>query len=164
VAASFHPFSCSTTAPKQFCAVAPAPKPSESGHGMRSLPSAASRPVRQWKPRLATRVTTADNRVRVQTVLPQPSRSRFQTCWFLRLLRHKLVPEPFSFPVRRLLHARTGGTFTASRRGTRPINGHCPRGWTYDLFSFQPRPELRGSPVESCLRPWRWSNQSGVLK
>jgi hypothetical protein len=44
------------------------------------------------------------------------------------------------------------------RRGTHPVNGHRPIGWTSDLFSSQPRPELGGSPVESCLRPWRRSN------
>ncbi len=34
---------------------------------------------------------------------------------------------------------------------------------TSDLFSFQPRSDLGGSPVESCLHPWWPSNQSGVL-
>ncbi len=38
-----------------------------------------------------------------------------------------------------------------------------PKRLASDLFSFQPRPELGGSPVESCLCPWRWSNQSGIL-
>jgi hypothetical protein len=37
---------------------------------------------------------------------------------------------------------------------TRLVSGHCPRGWTSDLFSSQPRPELGGSPVESWLHPW----------
>jgi hypothetical protein len=39
------------------------------------------------------------------------------------------------------------------RRGTRPVNAHRLRGWTSDLFSFQPRPELRGSPVDTCQHP-----------
>jgi hypothetical protein len=40
------------------------------------------------------------------------------------------------------------------RLGTRLVNGHRPRGWTSDLFSSQPRPELGGSPVESWLHPY----------
>jgi hypothetical protein len=28
------------------------------------------------------------------------------------------------------------------KHGTHPVSGNCPRGWTSDLFSFQPRPEL----------------------
>jgi hypothetical protein len=52
----------------------------------------------------------------------------------------------------------TGGAFTASTNAvpvpsTGTTNRHCQRGWTSDLFSFQSRPELSGSPVESCLRP-----------
>jgi hypothetical protein len=46
------------------------------------------------------------------------------------------------------------------RRGTRPANGHCPRGWTSDLFSFQPSPELGGSPGYTpgdCLTCWVYS-------
>ncbi len=38
-----------------------------------------------------------------------------------------------------------------------------PKRLNSDLFSSQPRPELGGSPVESCLHPWRRSNQSGAL-
>jgi hypothetical protein len=30
----------------------------------------------------------------------------------------------------------TGGAFTASTGGTHPVSGHCPRGWTSDLFFF----------------------------
>jgi hypothetical protein len=52
----------------------------------------------------------------------------------------------------------------AHKHGTHPVSGHRPRGWTSDLFSSQPRPELGGSPVENCLHPWRRPNQSGVLK
>ncbi len=51
--ASFHPFSRSTMS-TPFCAVAPAPSPSESGHGTRSSPSATLRPAWQrcltWQP------------------------------------------------------------------------------------------------------------------
>jgi hypothetical protein len=156
----FHPFSHSLTAPIRSYAAAPAPSPSELGHGMRL--------VRLWMPCLAARVATADRRACAQAVLPKPSGSRFQTRWFLHhpLLwrRHAMVQEPFSYPVRRFLHTRDWRHIhSLHRRGTYPVNGHRPRGWTSDLFSSQPRPELGGSPVESCLCPWRRSNQSGVL-
>jgi hypothetical protein len=72
----------STTAPTPFCAVAPAPSPSKSGHEMRSSPSAASRPARRRMLSMAARVAAADRRVRPQAVLPQPSVSRFQTRWY----------------------------------------------------------------------------------
>ncbi len=49
-AASFHPFSYSTTAPTQFCTSAPAPSPSESGHETRWSLSAALRPAQQQMP------------------------------------------------------------------------------------------------------------------
>jgi hypothetical protein len=62
VAASSHLSSHSMTAPTPFCAVDPAPLPSESGPGMRSSPSATSRPARQWTPSLASRVAAADRR------------------------------------------------------------------------------------------------------
>jgi hypothetical protein len=70
VVESFRPFSRSTMAPMPFCAVAPAPSPTESGHGTRSSPSAASRPVWQRMPRLAAHVSAADCRVRAQVALP----------------------------------------------------------------------------------------------
>jgi hypothetical protein len=105
---------------------------------------------------------------RAQVVLPQPSRSCFKTRWFLHLLLlrrcHETVPEPFFYPARRFLHARNWWHLRSLHRcGTRPVNEHCPRGLTSDLFSSQLRPELGGSPVESCLCPWRRSNQSGIL-
>jgi hypothetical protein len=108
-AASSHPFSRSTTAPTPSCTVDPAPSPSESGPGTRSLPSAASRLARPRTPRLAACVAAADRQVRTQAVLPQPSGSRFHTRWFLHLplrRRHGTAPEPFSYPARRFLHAR----------------------------------------------------------
>ncbi len=71
---------------------------------------------------------------------------------------------PFSYPVRRFLHAwDRRHLHSLHKRCTHPVSGHCPSGWTSDLLSSQLRPELGGSPVESCLRPWRRSNQSGVL-
>jgi hypothetical protein len=111
----------------------PALSPSESGHGTRWLPSAALRPAWQWTPCLAARVSVADRRAHAQAVLPQPSASRFQTCWFLHLLLlrhcHETVPEPFSYPARRFLHARDQlRLHSLHRRRTRPVNGHCPRG------------------------------------
>ncbi len=109
-------------------------------------------------PCLAARVAAADRRVRTQAVLLQPSGSRFPTHWFLHLLfrrRHETVPEPFSYPGRRFLHARDRQRHhRCHRRGTRPVNGHHHRGWTSDLFSSQPRPELGGNPVDTCLHPW----------
>jgi hypothetical protein len=58
-AASFHPFSRSTTAPTPSYATGSAPSPSESGPETRSSPSAASRLVRPRTPRLAVRVAAA---------------------------------------------------------------------------------------------------------
>jgi hypothetical protein len=94
--------------------------------------------------------------------------SHFQTRWFLHLLLlrrcHAMVLEPFSYPARGFLHAQDRRRLHSLHKcGTRPVSGHHPRGWTSDIFSSQPRPELRGIPEESCLRPWRRSNQSVVL-
>jgi hypothetical protein len=62
------------------------------------------------------------------------------------------------------LHARDRRRLhSLHKRRTPPVSGHCPRGWTSYLFSSQPRPELGGSPVESCLCPSRQSNQCGIL-
>jgi hypothetical protein len=146
-AAWFHPFSHSTTAPTWSCAAAPAPSPSESGHRTRWLLSAALRLARPRTPRLAARVAAADCRARAQALLPQPSESRFQTRWLLRLLLHRChhatVLEPFSYSARRFLHARDRRHLhSLHKHATCPVSGHCPRGWTSDLFSFQPRPEL----------------------
>jgi hypothetical protein len=131
----------------------PAPSPSESGPGTRLSPSAASRLSRPRTPRLAGRVTAADRWVRNQAALPQPSRSCFQTHWFLNVLlkhRHETVPEPFSYLARRFLHARHRRRHhRCHRRSTCPVNGHCHRGWTSDLYSSQLRPEL-GEAL------WRW--------
>jgi hypothetical protein len=65
----------------------------------------------------------------------RPSRSRFQTRWFLHLPllrhRHRTVPEPFSYPARRFLHAWDRlHLHSLHRCGTCPVNGHRPRGWT----------------------------------
>ncbi len=129
----FHPFSCSMTAPTRSCAAAPAPSPSESGRGTRWLPSAALRPARPRTPRLAAPVAAADRRARAQVVLPQPSGSHSQTRWSLHLpllrRRHVTVPEPFSYPARRFLHARDRRRLhSLHRHGTRLVNGHRPRG------------------------------------
>jgi hypothetical protein len=68
-------------------------------------------------PRLAARVASADRRVRTQAVLPQPSRSRFQTRWFLHLLlwrHHETVSN--HFPTRRggFCTPGTGGALTGA--------------------------------------------------
>jgi hypothetical protein len=108
---------------------APAPSPSESGHGTRSSMSAPSSPVWPRTPSLAACVAAADHRVCAQAVLPQPSRSRFQTRWFLHLpLRRHLetVLEPFSYQARRFLHARDRWHHHRFHRsGTHPVNGHA---------------------------------------
>jgi hypothetical protein len=120
----------------------PAPSPSESGPGTRSLPSATSRPARPRPPSLA------DRWVHAQAALPQPSGSRSQTRWFLHLplrRRHETVPEPFSYPVRRFLHAWDRWRHHRLHRcGTRPVNGPRHRGWTSGLFSFQLSQGSRG--------------------
>jgi hypothetical protein len=165
-AASSHPFSHSTTAPTPSCAVDHAPSPSELGPGTRLSPSAASRLAWPWTPRLAARVAVAERRVHTQAVLQQPSGSHFQTSWFLHLhlwRLHETVPEPISYPARRFLHAQDWRRHhRCHRRGTHPINGHRHRGWSSDLFSSWLRPELRGSPVDTCLHPWRRSDQRPV--
>ncbi len=102
--------------PTPICAVDPAPSPSKSGPGMRSSPSATSRPAWPRTPSPAAHVAAADCWVPAQAVLSQPSGSRFQTCWFLHLplqRRHEMVPEPFSYPVRRFLLV-TGSAITGS--------------------------------------------------
>ncbi len=60
--------------------------------------------------------------------------------------RHETVPELFSYPARRFLHAWDRRCHhKCHRRGTRPINGHRYRGWTSDLFSSQARPLTQSS-------------------
>jgi hypothetical protein len=55
----------------------------------------------------------------------------------------------------------TGGTITgATDAEPVPSTGTA----TDDLFSSRPRPELGGNPVDTCLHPWRRSDQSGVLQ
>jgi hypothetical protein len=124
--------SCSMMAPTPFCAVSPAHSPSESSHGTRSLSSVASRPAQQRTPSLAAHVTTSDRRVRAQAVLPEPNGSRFQTCWYLHLSFWRCletVPEPFSYPARKFLHARDRRRHHRFHRsGTRPVNEHRHRG------------------------------------
>ncbi len=132
-AAWFHPFSRSTTAPTRSCAASPAPSPSESGCGTRWLPSAALRLAWLRTPCLAAHVAAADHRARAQAVSPQPSGSCSQTRWSLHLplprRRHMTVPEPFSYPARRFLHAQDRRRLhSLHRRGTRLVNGHRPRG------------------------------------
>ncbi len=157
MAASSHLSSCSTTASTPFCAVAPAPSPSDSGHGTRSSPSAASRTLRQRTPSLAARAS--------QTARFAPRQSCHNQgglifrpagiSTFPSGAASGTVPEPFSYLARRFLHARDRWRHHRCHRlGSSPVNGHRHRGWTSDLFSFQTRPELGGSPVDTCLHPW----------
>ncbi len=156
-AAWFHPFSRSTTTLTRSCAAVPAPSPSESGRGMRWSPSAASRLARPRTPRPAARVAAADRRACAQAVAATKRVS----------FSDPLVSSPSSssapprdgpgtvfLPGEEVLHARDRRRLhSLHRHGIRPVNGHRPRGWTSDLISSQPRPELGGSPVESWLHP-----------
>jgi hypothetical protein len=145
------PFSHSKTAPTPSCAAGPAPSPSESGPGTRSSPSAASRLARPRTPRLAARVTAAGCRVLTQVVLLQPSGSRFQTRWFLYFSSGAAMRGPGTvFLPGEEVFARPGPAAPSQVTQTR-----YHRGWTSDLFSSRPRPELGGSPVDTCVNPWR---------
>jgi hypothetical protein len=70
--------------------------PSESGCGMRWLPSAALRLARPRMPHLATRIAASDRRARAQALQPSGSLHLL-----LLLCCHETVPEPFSYPARR---------------------------------------------------------------
>jgi hypothetical protein len=116
-AASSHPFSCSTTAPTPSCAAGPAPSPYELGPRTRSSASAASRLAWPRTPRLAARLAAADCRVCTQAVLPQPSGSHFQTCWFLHLpLPCRMRWSQNRLPTRRggFCTPGTGGALTGA--------------------------------------------------
>ncbi len=91
-----------------------------------------------------------------------PKRVTFHIRWSLCLKRRRCetVLVPFSYPSRRFLYARdrrhhqrlhNSGIRRAigHRHGIRNASGHRLRGWTSDLFSSQPRPELGGSSVEN---------------
>ncbi len=150
VVAWSHLASRSTTAPTPFCAVTPAPSPSESGHRTRSLPSAASSPIRQRTPSLAARVAMADCWVRTQKALPQPSGSRFQTLWFHHLLLqrcHETVPELFTYPARRFLHAQDWRRLhSLHRRGPIPSMGT-----TREVRPLTSSPSSRGQSSVGAL-------------
>jgi hypothetical protein len=171
-AAPSRRYSRCTTAPTPSSAAAPAPSLSGSGRETRSSPLAALRRARPRTPRPAVRVAAADRRASAQAVPPRPSGCRSHTPWSLHLQRRRreTVPEPFSYPARRFLHARdrrrhqrlhSSGIRRASghrrgiRRGIRNASGHRPREWTSDLSS-QPRPELGGSPVETRSPTLLW--------
>jgi hypothetical protein len=95
----------------------------------------------------------------------ETKRVSFSARWFLHRplwRRHVTVLEPFSYLMRRFLHARDQRRLhRCHRRGTCPVNGHRHGGWTSDLFSSQPRPELRRSPVDTCLHPWSAVRHAG---
>jgi hypothetical protein len=70
------------------------------------------------------------------------------------------------FPTRRggFYTPGTGGAITGATDAVPVLSTGTARGWTSDLFSSQPRPELGGSPVDTCLHPWQRSDQLGVLQ
>ncbi len=143
----FRPFSRSMMAPTRSCAAAPAPSPSESAHRTRWLPSASLRHAWPRMPCLTARVAAADRRT---CGLAATKRVLFSDLLVSSSAPPRGGPGQFSYPARRFLHARDQWCLhSLHRRGTHPVSGHHPRGWTYDLFSSQPRPELGGSPVES---------------
>ncbi len=169
----------STTAPTPSSAAAAAPSHSGSGNETRSSPSAAWRPALPRTPRPAAHAAAADRRASAKAIPPRPSAQtaaadplrpngwRSNIRWSLILQqrrRRETVPEPFSYPARRFLYARdwrrhqrlhSSGIRREIRRGIRNASGHRLRGWTSDLFSSQPRPELGGSPVETGFLYWR---------
>jgi hypothetical protein len=63
--------------------------------------------------------------------------------------RHVMVPEPFSYLARRFLHTRDRRRLhSLHRRGTRPVNGHCPK-----VGPLTSSPPSRGQSSEGAL--WR---------
>ncbi len=158
-AAWFHPFSRSTPAPTRSCAAAPAPSPSELGRGTRWLPSADLKactaadatpgsPRRRGRPpgsrpgslAATKRVSFSDPLVSSPSSSLAPPRDSPATVF--------LPGEEVSACQDRRRHHR------CHRHGTCLVNGHGHRGWTSDLFSSQPRPELGGSPVDTWLHPY----------
>jgi hypothetical protein len=90
--------------------------------------------------------------------LTASKRVSFSDPLVLRLLLHRrchaTVLEPFSYPARRFLHARDRRRLhSLHKHGTRPMTVQRPRGWTSDLFSSQPRPELGGALWRAVYAP-----------
>jgi hypothetical protein len=141
-------------APTQSCATAPTPSPSESGCGMRWLPSAALRLAWSRTPRLAARVAAADRRACAEAVLPQPSGSCFQTHWFLRLLLFigaatQRSRNHFSTQRGGFCTPGTAGTFTASTN-TVPVQS---AGTAQEVGPLTSSPPSRGQSWGGAL--WR---------
>jgi hypothetical protein len=155
-------------APTPSCSVDPVPSSSGSGRRMRSSPSAASRSTRKQTPHLEVRDAVTDCRASAQAVLLPPSRSHFQTCWFLHLLLLRCLQVTVQEPFFRL---QTGFLHALNRRShpclhsstTRTLSGHRHRDWASDLSSCRVTPELRGSPVETGLRPWLTVKPVGLV-
>ncbi len=108
---------------------------------------------------LSARIVPRQRRSRTSKVLANffTMVSTESSSFHLLLLRrcHETVPEPFSYLARRFLHDRDRRRHhRCHRRGTRPVNGHRHKGWTSDLFSSEPKSELGGSPVDTCLHPY----------
>jgi hypothetical protein len=170
-AVSFHPFSRSTTAPTQICAVAHVSftirvgswdevvtisclKAYTAADAMSGSLRRCGRPpnlrpggpaATKWVsrpsgPAATKRASFSDPLVSSPSSSTAPPQNG---------------PGTVFLPVRRFLHARDGRHLHISTEAVPvPSTGTAPRGYTSDLFSSQPRPELRGSPVESCLHPW----------
>jgi hypothetical protein len=129
VAASSHLYSRSSTTPTLFCAAGPAPSPSKLGPGMRSSLSAVSRPARLRTPSLAGRGRPQGLHPSGPAATKQVSFSDLLVSSPSSLCRHEMVPERFSYPARRFLHARDRRRLhSLHRRGTRPVDGHRHRG------------------------------------
>jgi hypothetical protein len=112
--------------------------------------SESSRLAWPQMPHLAACVTAA--------VLMQPSGSRFQTCWFLRLLfhrrRHVTFPELFSYLARRFF-ACPGLVAPSQPPQTQYLSHQWAPPKRLDLWPLllPAKARARGSPVESCLCP-----------
>jgi hypothetical protein len=133
-AAWFHPFSRSTMAPTRFCAAAPAPSPSESGLGTRWSLSAALRPAWQGMPRLAARVTPADCRLSSPGTPAATKRVSFSDPLVSSPSSSSSAPprdspETVFLPGKEVFaHPGPAAPSQPPQTGTRPVNGHRPRG------------------------------------
>ncbi len=140
-----------TTAPTPSCSVDPSLSPSGSGRGMRSSPSADSRPAWNATPGSLRR------RSRPPGECPGGTAATKQV-----LSSDSLVSSPSSSqtPLNDgpgTIRSRTGFLHALDQwrnpslhsSGTRTVSGHRHRDWTSDLSSCRPTPELGGSPVET---------------
>jgi hypothetical protein len=124
-----HPFSRSMTALKPSCAVGPAPSPSESGPGTRLSP------VSHLKACTAADATPGSPHRHGRLPGSHPGGPP-ATKWV------SFSDPPVSSPSPPALPRDGPGTVSylarCHRCSTHPVNGHRHRGWTSDLFSYQP--------------------------